>query len=627
MDRIDTTGSEIAEYPANISAITRLLGDYAGGRLKPSTQVARTLERIHTFARPEVWIRRVPDAALLAQAAELDAILAREGSAVFERLPLFGVPFAVKDNIDVAGMPTTAACPDFAYTPERSAFAVQRLLEAGAVLIGKTNLDQFATGLVGTRSPYGAVRHVTDPTRISGGSSSGSAVAVAGGCVLFSLGTDTAGSGRVPAGLNGVVGLKPSLGLVSKHGVVPACRTLDTISVFSTDVADAWRVLTHIAGYDEADSYSRAMPAHGVPHRAPRLGVPEQPVTEDDEFGREAFAVALATIEAGLAVATTPLDFTALQQAGALLYDGPWVAERRAAIGEFFDTRRDAIDPVVAAVVAQADRFTAADAFRAQYRLADLRRDACGIFAEVDVLIVPTATMHPTFVALQADPLGLNARLGIYTNFVNLLDLCALSVPCAPRADGLPFGVTLIAPSGADRWLAELGCRIEALCRSEVLSSTVSPVSPLPSLPPLPAAEPIVTLAVVGAHLRGQPLNWQLSQAAARFAGAVRTSRDYRLYALADTVPPKPGLARVAEGSGAEIELELWDVPVRLFGQFVADIPAPLGIGTITLADGRTVKGFICEPFAVADSRAEDITVFGGWRAYRRWRCTTATDC
>jgi allophanate hydrolase len=608
--------------------VRSLLAAYAAKRLTPTEVVASALARIVEIDRPEVWILRVPTAEVQARAHALEALYEEQGSAVFERMPLFGVPFAVKDNIDVAGLPTTAACEPFSYTPDTSAFAVQRLIDAGAILIGKTNLDQFATGLVGTRSPYGAVRHTEFPQRVSGGSSSGSAVAVAAGCVAFSLGTDTAGSGRVPAGFNGLVGLKPSLGLVSKRGVVPACRSLDTISVFAHDVDDAWRVFSEIARFDPLDGYSRKVPSLGLLRGAPRIGVPDHLEFFGDAAASQAFSAALDTLSTHLHLDLTPIDFQPLRQVSALLYDGPWVAERRAALGAFFETNHEAVDPVVATVIGKADRFSAADAFNGQYALADLKRHAEQLFEAIDILVVPTTPTHPLIADVQANPVELNSQLGYYTNFVNLLDLCALAVPCQRRHDGLSAGVTLIAPSGADRRLAELGARIQALFASanRPRGETAAAAEPTTRtgtagtanlIEPLPFQEPSVTLAVVGAHLRGQPLNWQLQEAGARFVVATQTTPDYTLYALANTQPPKPGLVRVSDQQGAPIAVEVWEVPLRTFGKFVAEVPAPLGIGTVQLANDLAVKGFICEPSAVSDgSGATDITSFGGWLAY-----------
>lgn len=622
---------ELKEKPVSVPSLLKvrgLLSAYAAKRLTPTEVVASALARIVDIDRPEVWILRVPAADLEARARALEALYEEQGGAAFERMPLFGVPFAVKDNIDVAGLPTTAACEPFSTTPDTSAFAVQRLIDAGAILIGKTNLDQFATGLVGTRSPYGAVRNTEFPQYVSGGSSSGSAVAVATGCVAFSLGTDTAGSGRVPAGFNGLVGLKPSLGLVSKRGVVPACRSLDTISVFAHDVDDAWRVFSEIACFDPLDGYSRKVPGLGLLRGAPRIGVPDHLEFFGDAAASQAFRAALDTLSTRLSLEPKPIDFQPLKQVCALLYDGPWVAERRAALGAFFDTHHEAIDPVVAAVIGKADGYSAVDAFNGQYALVELKRHAEQLFEAIDVLIVPTAPTQPLIADVQANPVELNSQLGYYTNFVNLLDLCALAVPCQRRHDGLPAGITLIAPSGADRRLAELGARIQALfaggnelpSESEtaaVAEPTTRIATAANALEPLPFQEPTVALAVVGAHLRGQPLNWQLQEAGARFVMATHTAADYTLYALANTQPPKPGLVRVTDRQGAPIAVEVWEVPLRNFGKFVADVPAPLGIGTVQLAGGLAVKGFICEPAAICNgSGALDITSFGGWLAY-----------
>lgn len=587
--------------------VTALFAAYRSRSCTPVSVISTVFDRIGIFDRPEIWTLLLPVEAVCDQARVLEKALTEEGDAVFERLPLFGVPFAVKDNIDVAGLPTTAACEPFSYTPELTAFAVQRLLDAGAILIGKTNLDQFATGLVGTRSPFGAVRQVEFPERVSGGSSSGSAVSVAAGCVAFSLGTDTAGSGRVPAGFNGLVGLKPSLGLVSKSGVVPACRSLDTLSIFAHDVADAWHVLAQMAKFDASDAYSRKVPPLAAASSALRIGVPEELEFFNDTTAQQAFGAAVEALSADLATSPDAIDFAPFKRVSALLYDGPWVAERRAALGAFFDTNFADIDTTVAAVIGKADRFSAVDAFNGQYALAELKRESERCFGSIDVLIVPTTPTHPLIADVEASPIECNSELGYYTNFVNLLDLCALSVPCVRRNDGLPAGVTLIAPSGSDHRLAVLGARIQTL-----FNGTANP-----ELQPLPFQEPTVALAVVGAHLRGQPLNKQLLEAGARFIEATSTSSAYQLFALANTSPPKPGLVRNAERSGAAIAVEVWDVPVRTFGKFVMDVPAPMGIGTVELADGRFVKGFICEPWAVLElSGAQDITSFGGWIAY-----------
>jgi len=595
--------------------IRPLLDQYALGALTPREVVEEVLRRIAASDRREVWISREPDAALLARAAELERRRAACGSAWRQHMPLYGVPFALKDNIDVAGVPTTAACASFAYVPDETAFAVERLLDAGAIFVGKTNLDQFATGLVGTRSPYGAVRQVEFEGYVSGGSSSGSSVAVAAGLVAFSLGTDTAGSGRVPAAFNGLVGLKPTLGLVSKRGVVPACRSLDCVSIFAHDVGDAWCVLEQLAAFDALDGYARHIAPPGLPHAALRVAVPDKLEFFGDREAAAAFAATLDTISSRLALAPSTFPFAPLQRAASLLYDGPWVAERRAALGAFFDDHRADIDPVVAEVIGHADRFSAADAFNGQYELALLKREADALFDTIDVLIVPTAPTHPAIADVHADPIVRNSQLGLYTNFVNLLDLCALAVPGRRRADGLPAGVTLIAPAGADQRLAVLGARIHALFGGDAAGQD-DDAQAIASRP-LPFDEPTVTLAVVGAHLRGEPLHWQLLEAGARFVEATATAPRYRLFALSGTTPPKPGLVRVSSDEGRAIAIELWEMPLRHFGAFVAAVPAPLGIGTLQTTHGLSVKGFICEPAAVAPgSGARDITSFGGWRAW-----------
>ncbi|MBN3765836.1 allophanate hydrolase [Burkholderia sp. Ac-20365] len=592
--------------------VRALLEKYASGEITPAQTVDRAIHSLAATNRPEAWILRVPEDTLRARAADLQTRKQASGDAWLQDMPLYGVPFAVKDNVDIAGLATTAACEPFAYTPDETAFAVQRLLDAGAILIGKTNLDQFATGLVGTRSPFGAVRQVEFDSYVSGGSSSGSAVAVAAGIVAFSLGTDTAGSGRVPAGFNELVGLKPSLGLVSKRGVVPACRSLDCLSIFAHDVADAWRVLEQMAAFDALDGYSEHVAPLGLPRGPLRVAIPDMLEFFGDDHAKAAFSASLDTITSRLGLTAGTFPFAPMKQVASLLYDGPWVAERRAALGEFFDEQRDAIDPVVAEVIGKADTFSAADAFNGQYELMRLKRDAEKLFESVDVLIVPTTPTHPTLADLRAEPIARNSELGLYTNFVNLLGLCALAVPALRRADGLPAGVTLIAPAGGDQRLAILGAQIQSLFFTHTSDGAKEIAAR-----PLPFDEPTVTLAVVGAHLRGEPLNWQLPEAGARFIEATTTSPEYRLFALANTTPPKPGLVRTANGQGGAIAIELWDVPLRTFGAFVAAVPAPLGIGNVQTANGRNVKGFICEPAAVApDGGAQDITPFGGWRAF-----------
>jgi allophanate hydrolase len=566
---------------------------YRDGRLAP-TDVVRTLYRRLAGAPDGIWIHRCDEAGALARARALEA-----GD---RSLPLWGIPFAIKDNIDVAGLPTTAGCPGFAYVAEQTAPVVDRLLAAGAILIGKTNLDQFATGLVGTRSPYGACRNAFDPDVISGGSSAGSAVAVAAGLVSFALGTDTAGSGRVPAGLNNIVGLKPSLGLLSNGGVVPACKSLDTLSVFALTVEDARQILVQ-AGAEVADA---ALPA------AFRFGVPAPSALEffGDRCNGTLFAQAVARLQL-LGGEPVEIDFAPFVATAELLYEGPWVSERYAAIKTFFDRDAERLLPVTRSIIGQGVRYSAVDLFQALYRLAELRQATGAIMAGIDLLVVPTVPRSYTIAEVDADPVTLNSRLGYYTNFVNLLDYCALAVPAALRDDGLPFGITLIAPAGRDAALTGLGSRFH---RATGLAMGATGVAvPEPERPVAPPAARGIRLAVVGAHLTGQPLNGQLTRRNGRLLGTCRTAPDYRLYALPGTTPPKPGLARA--DAGASIEVEIWELDAAAFGSFVAEIPAPLGIGTLRLDDGSEVKGFICEPFALAD--ADDITAYGGWRGYR----------
>jgi allophanate hydrolase len=554
------------------------------------------------MAEPKgLWIHLCPDAVWNEQISRLrDRIAATpDRSALLRRYPLLGVPFALKDNIDIAGEPTTAACPAFAHVATRSATVVQRLLDAGALWVGKTNLDQFATGLVGARSPYGRPASVADASRVSGGSSSGSALAVAHGIVAFAIGTDTAGSGRVPAGFNGLVGLKPTPGRVSTAGVLPACRSLDCVSVFAHTVEDAAHVLAAIEGPDASDPFSAFAPGPAALPAVLRIGVPAAPVFFGDAGYAAAFDAALAHARA-LGHAVTPVDFTPMDEVAALLYDGPWVAERHAAVRTLFDTRPEAFDPSVLRVIARAIGLSATDTFVAQYRLRALQAQLASLWNDIDVLLVPTAPGHPTFAELDADPIGVNAQLGRYTNFVNLLGWCALSVPAGQAANGLPFGVTLIGRAGHDVALAGVG---------RAWMGAGEPAAVLRQ----PAVEPVLPLAVVGAHLSGLPLNGQLRERGATLAQATTTAPVYRFYALPGTTPPKPGLVRCASG-GAAVALEVWNLPQREVGSFLALIPSPLGLGSVELADGRHVHGFLCESHALEGAR--DITQFGGWRAY-----------
>ncbi|WP_324020528.1 allophanate hydrolase [Pantoea sp. JZ29] len=549
------------------------------------------------------WICLASPAQLEAQITPLLARYQQDPDA----LPLFGVPFAVKDNIDVAGWPTTAACPAFSYTAEEDAFVVARLKAAGAVVIGKTNLDQFATGLVGTRSPYGAVCNTFDPDFVSGGSSSGSASVLARGLVAFSLGTDTAGSGRVPAGFNNIVGLKPTKGWFSARGVVPACRLNDTISVFALTVEDAFTVASLAGGYDEKDAYSRVNPrtAPAGMKARPDFAIPATPEFYDDAAAEAAWDAALSALKATGAT-LHPIDFTPFRQLAEQLYQGPWVAERTVAVGEMLNQPEN-MDPVVHGIVANGLKYSAVDAWQAEYQRAELARHIQQVLASFDALVVPTSPTIYTLDEMQQEPVPYNAHFGTYTNFTNLADLAALALPAPFRNDDLPAGITLIAPAWHDRALAQFGLRWQQALALP-LGATGLPLPPSPMA--LPPSHDHVRVAVVGAHLTGMALNFQLTTRQAVLVEETQTASQYRLFALLEGPIKKPGLMRTEQG--AAITVELWDIPLARFGEFVAEIPAPLGIGNLTLADGRVVKGFICEGAALTG--ALEITEFGGWR-------------
>jgi allophanate hydrolase len=679
--------------------ISALLDGYRAGRFTPADVAERVLADIAKAPDRRAWITLLSRERILEYAL---ALATRHPAS----LPLYGVPFAIKDNIDLAGVPTTAGCPDYAYTPAKSAFVVDRLIAAGAIPIGKTNLDQFATGLVGTRSPYGACGNSFDPAYISGGSSSGSAIAVAMGLVSFSLGTDTAGSGRVPAAFNNIVGLKATCGALSTCGVVPACRSLDCVSIFALTADDAARVYGVAAVFDPEDSYSRVMdsrttfagtavagatvlaapvasaasatgagaapgtvasaasatgagaapgtgaggaPATGVARGWPagssfRFGVPRASQLEffgDAEYAR-LFAAATARLES-LGGRRVEIDFEPFLATARLLYEGPWVAERYCAVGDFLERQPDSVYPVTRQIISGGRNATAADAFRAQYRLMELRRAAERAWLEMDVLVTPTAGTIYRIDAVEADPIRLNSNLGYYTNFVNLLDLAALAVPAGFRADGLPFGVTLVGRAGTDAQLLTLGDRLQRAAAGPMDALAVvipasaadsailadSAVSGVParagsfavagsSISPSrvgtdPTPGDHISVAVCGAHMEGLPLNQQLTSRNAVLVSRTRTAPKYKFYALPGGPPHRPGLVRVVSG-GASVEVEVWSVPTALFGSFVTGIPAPLGIGKVELESGEQVAGFLCESYAT--TTATDITSLGSWRRF-----------
>ena len=556
-----------------------------------------------------VWIARVPDAEIL----EAVAGLASHNS---ENLPLWGVPFAVKDNIDVAGMPTTAGCPEFAYTPDVSAPVVDRLIAAGAILIGKTNLDQFAAGLVGTRSPHGACANSIDPAYVSGGSSSGSAVAVASGCVAFSLGTDTAGSGRVPAAFNNIVGIKPTRGLLSARGVVPACRTLDCIAIFANSVGDARTVLNVAAGIDVDDAYSRSMPTAGVPTgwepQGIRIGIPKAECLEffGNTSAERLYREAVARAE-GLGARIVEIDLAPFLEAAKMLYEGPWIAERYVGIQAFFDENPEVIFPVTRDIIGGGVKPSAAELFEAEYRMQALRRAVEPVWEDIDVLLSPTAGTIYTIDEVNADPITLNSNLGYYTNYMNLLDLCGTAVPAGFLDNGLPFGVTLVAQAFRDHAILPLA---DALHRAAETGMGAS----RSAIPEASRVEPnwgddTLVIVACGAHMSGLPLNHQLVDLGAVLIRTTRSAPGYRFYALEDFAPPRPGMVRTTE-DGQAIEVELWALPKSNFGSFMAGIPAPLGIGTVELEDGSFEKGFICEAYAAKGAR--DISDLGSWRTY-----------
>ena len=575
---------------------------YGAGGWTPAALLTALGKRIDG-GDPAAFITRAP---ALSLATQIDALLAR--APVSNSLPLWGVPFAVKDNIDVAGMPTTCACPAFGRLAERDAACVAALVAAGAIVIGKTNLDQFATGLNGTRSPYGAPRSVFSAEHISGGSSSGSAVAVASGCAAFALGTDTAGSGRVPAAFNNIVGIKPTPGLVRTAGLVPACRSLDCISIFTLSVADGAVVRRLIEGYDPADSYARQIAPRALPAASLKVGVL---AAEDRDFcGSDDNARLYELAIEQLGAEPIEIDFAPFREVAALLYEGPWVAERLAA---FEDTGLAAtdLDPAVRTIVSQARGYSAVDAFRGAYRLEELRAQCAAQWQRMDVLLLPTAPRLYTVAQMLADPIRLNSKLGLYTNFFNLLGLAGIAVPAGFAADGLPFGVTLAAPGGTDEALVPLADRLHRAAQSG--SGPDRGYVPA-TVEILPAGPERLEIAVIGAHLSGMAMNHELVALGGEWVGAARTLPDYRLFLVPGTVPPKPGLVQAPGHAGPGIEVEVWSLPAAAFGTFVSRIPSPLGIGKIVLADGSHVSGFLCEAWAVDGAR--EITAFGGWRAF-----------
>jgi allophanate hydrolase len=571
--------------------ISELKQRYAAG-VTPTEVIGEIWEKISAWDDPAIFIHLPEKNELLALAAEIEA-MPRD-------LPLWGIPFVVKDNIDVARWPTTAACPAFAYVPAEDAEVVRLLRAAGAIPIAKGNLDQFATGLVGTRSPYGIPRNAIDAEYLPGGSSAGSASAVAAGLCAFSLGTDTAGSGRVPAAFQELIGWKPTRGLLSNRGVVPACRSLDCISVFANCAADALLIADVVGKYDAADAFSCKVTPAGRIDGSFRFGVPKVLDFAGDPDTPGLFAEAVEHMKS-LGGTPVEMDLTPFTDAAKLLYEGPWVAERWAAVGEFVESHPDAVFPVTRKILEDSKGWDATATFKAQYRLRELARETEAIWKQIDVLLLPTTPRLYTVAENLADPYVTNATLGRYTNFMNLLDLAAVAMP-AGRARGgrAPWGVTLAAPAGWDAVLLELTGKFRG--------ETMKIDGHRPPLQKIP-------LLVCGAHLEGLALHWQLADRGAVLRESTRTAAVYRMFAIpaAGAIPPRPALIR-DDANGAAIEVEVWELEPAAFGDFVSKIPGPLGIGKVLLESGEEVPGFIAEPRATAG--AEEITSFGGWKAW-----------
>jgi allophanate hydrolase len=599
-------------FPLDLSSL-RLA--YSEGKATPTDAVDACLAATALQGTEGIWIHLRDAAQLRAEARALEGRFAHG-----ERPPLYGVPFAVKDSIDVAGVPTTVACPDYAYVPEHSAPVIDALCAAGAIFMGKVNLDQFATGLVGVRSPYGIPPNAFDARYVTGGSSSGSAAAVTRGQVSFALATDTAGSGRVPAAFNNVVGFKPSRGLLSATGLVPACRSIDCMTVIALTCEDARAVAQVACGFDSRDPFSRAEArtfswAGQRPARGARIAIPRPAdrVSCDDATERS-FSDACVHLEA-MGYVLEEVDMTPFFEVGALLYEGPWVSERLAGLEAFVQEHPQSVLPVVRTILAFGDRYRATDAFRGVHRLAELKQAIAPMWESIAALVVPSVPRHPRIDEVLADPIAENARLGKFSTFGNLLDMAGVAVPTGFRQDGLPSGVTLLGPWGRDPQLLALGAELHRAAQVP-LGATGWSLPPASESLPAKVPESHLPLAVVGAHLTGQPLNHELTSRGAWLWKATRTSRSYRLFALEKTAPPppKPGLMRVKQGEGASIDIEVWALPKEQVGTFIAGVASPLSIGTIETHEGLRVHGFLCEPWAVEGAR--DITQYGGWAAF-----------
>ncbi|RZO69715.1 MAG: allophanate hydrolase [OM182 bacterium] len=584
-------------------SIIDLLEGYRSAQFTPHEVIEAIIDASSEMSGNPIWITS-PDRAII------QPYLDRLMETLPHSLPLWGVPFAVKDNIDVLGMPTTAGCPAFTYQPKTSAFVVDRLIKAGAIPVGKTNLDQFATGLVGVRSPYGIPVNPCTPDLVPGGSSSGSAIALACGLVSFALGTDTAGSGRIPAGFNRLTGFKPTRGLLSTSGVVPACRSLDCVSVFTRSTSDAAMVADTAAIFDQGDAFARqnrannAFSSHGRWSGALRLAViePEQLTFFGDAGYADAYRRTIQRLEAE-GIKTLPVDFRPFIQAAEQLYNGPWITERFIAMEDVLNQDPDVVWPVTRDIVSQGQSRTAAEVYRSIYELAALRNACIAETAECDALLTPTAGRRFTLAELDCDPVGPNQSLGHYTNYMNLLDFCGLAIPGLDTESGQPFGITLVGDRFQDTRLFAIGAYLESILHGDTGAAGLQGFKDLAH----------VDIAVCGAHMAELPLNPQLTRRGAVFIEATKTAEEYRLFALAGGPPMRPGMVRDS-ADGKAIELEIWRLPAEALATFVADIPSPLGIGLVKVQSGDHVLGFLCEQAGLSGAR--EITDFGGWRSF-----------
>ncbi len=589
--------------------IRQLHKHYRDGDFNPQQLCHYLLKQAHELGDYNTWI-------YLMSEQEIQPYLDRLQESSPEQQPLYGIPFAIKDNIDLAGIPTTAACKDYEYIAEHSAFVVSQLIAAGAIPLGKTNLDQFATGLVGTRSPYGATRNAFNPDYISGGSSAGSAVSVAQGLASFSLGTDTAGSGRVPAGFNNLLGMKPSRGLLSNQGVIPACRTLDCVSIFATTTEDLHTLFKVSAQYDQQDAYSRRNPASNcksLPVQAPALFSFAVPMQQQLEFFgnaqyRQLFNNSIEQLEK-LGGHKHEIDFTPFIDAARLLYEGPWVTERYLATQPLIDENPQALMDVTRSIIIQGKDKSACDAFSSQYKLRACKQITDDLLAAYDFMMTPTAGTHYTIDEVNKDPVQLNSNLGYYTNYMNLLDYASIAVPAGFTDKDLPFGVTLVSHAFTDQKLLSFA---HTLQQSQQLPLGATDWD-LPADSVTKIDDGYTNLVVCGAHMQDLPLNQQLLERGATLVEQCQSSADYKLVALPGGPPHRPGMLRVSAGGNA-IDVEVWRLPVDQLGSFLQGIPQPLGLGKVELYDGRWETGFICEGYA--ESGAQDISQLGGWRAY-----------